>query len=239
MSLDDRQTSEPEGGDDMVAAEYVLGTLPAAERAAASQRIEREQEFARAVDRWEVRLAPMASAYKEVDAPPTVKPAIDGRLFGAQPPQPQAGGVWQNLAFWRGLAGFAVAAMLVLALVPLLTPPAPVAPAARLAASLTDPASGVQYLVVYDATRGEIGLSHMSGDAGAGDFELWLIEGGNAPASLGVIPDGASTHLEVAEAHRQLIAPGAVFAISVEPAGGSTTGQPTGPVVAAGDLRTI
>ncbi len=32
---------------------------------------------------------------------------------------------------------------------------------------------------------------------------------------------------------------GAVFAISVEPDGGSTTGQPTGPVVAAGDLRAI
>jgi anti-sigma-K factor RskA len=237
MSLDHRQTDEPEGGDDMVAAEYVLGTLPAAERAAASRRIEAEQDFARAVDRWEVRLAPIGSAYAEVEAPPSVKPAIDRRLFGTQQ-RPQAG-IWQNLAFWRGLAGFAVAAMLVLALVPLLTPPAPVAPPSRLAASLADPASGVQYLVVYDAARGEIGLSHVSGDAGAGDFELWLIEGGNAPASLGVIPDGASTHLAVAAAHRPLIAPGAVFAISLEPAGGSTTGQPTGPVVAAGDLRTI
>ncbi|MBX3532111.1 MAG: anti-sigma factor [Rhizobiaceae bacterium] len=239
MSLDDGQTHEPEGGDDMVAAEYVLGTLPAAERAAAARRIETEQDFARTVDRWEVRLAPMAAAYAEVDAPAAAKLAIDRRLFGSTPPQGQTGGIWQNLAFWRGLAGFAVAAMLVLALVPLLTPPAPLSPPARLAASLADPASGVQYLVVYDASRGEIGLSHVSGDAGAGDFELWLIEGGNAPASLGVIPDGASTHLTVAEAHRTLIAPGAVFAISLEPAGGSATGQPTGPVVAAGDLRTI
>jgi anti-sigma-K factor RskA len=238
MSLDDRQTDGPEGGDDMVAAEYVLGTLPAEERGAASRRIETEQDFARAVDRWEVRLAPMGSAYAEVEAPASVKPAVDRRLFGAGQSQAQTGGVFASLAFWRALTGFAVAAALILALVPLLTPPAPVAPAARLVASLADGASGVQYLVVYDASRGEIGLSHVAGDAGAGDFELWLIEGGNAPASLGVIPDGAATHLTVAEAHRQRIATGAVFAISLEQQGGSTTGQP-GPVVAAGDLRTI
>jgi len=30
-----------------------------------------------------------------------------------------------------------------------------------------------------------------------------------------------------------------VLAISLEPQGGSTTGAPTGPVVAAGDLKTI
>jgi anti-sigma-K factor RskA len=36
-----------------------------------------------------------------------------------------------------------------------------------------------------------------------------------------------------------MIASGALFAISLEPEGGSPTGQPTGPVVAAGDLRSI
>jgi anti-sigma-K factor RskA len=54
-----------------------------------------------------------------------------------------------------------------------------------------------------------------------------------------VIPAGASVHLAVDDALRRHIASGAVFAISLEPAGGSPTGQPTGPVVAAGDLKTI
>ncbi|WP_287200988.1 anti-sigma factor, partial [Mesorhizobium sp.] len=35
------------------------------------------------------------------------------------------------------------------------------------------------------------------------------------------------------------LAQGAVLAVSVEPAGGSPTGQPTGPVVAAGDLKNV
>jgi anti-sigma-K factor RskA len=237
MSLEERRDGGPEGGDDMVAAEYVLGTLPAGERGEAARRIDAEPDFARTVDRWEVRFAPMAAAYGEVEAPATVKPAVDRRLFGAQ--TPARGGFFDSLAFWRGLAGFAVAAALVLALAPLLTPPAPIAPPSRLAASLSDAASGVQYLVVYDAARAEIGLSRVAGDAGAGDFELWLIEGGNAPASLGLVPDGAGGNLQVAEALRARVAQGAVFAISLEPQGGSPTGQPTGPVVAAGDLRTI
>jgi anti-sigma-K factor RskA len=38
---------------------------------------------------------------------------------------------------------------------------------------------------------------------------------------------------------QQKLAQGAVLAISVEPAGGSPTGQPTGPVVATGDLKSI
>jgi anti-sigma-K factor RskA len=45
--------------------------------------------------------------------------------------------------------------------------------------------------------------------------------------------------MPVSESVRDKLASGAVFAISVEPAGGSTTGAPTGPVVAAGDLKAI
>lgn len=239
MSRDDDIRDEPEGGDDMIAAEYVLGTLPAGERQAAARRIDTDPAFARMVEAWEGRLAPMAAAYPETNPPRAAKAAIDRRLFGPAGRQAGAGGFFQSLAFWRGLAGFAVAAALVLAFIPLLTPPAPRPPEARLAASLADPASGVHYLVVYDTASGEIGLSHMAGDPGAGSFELWLVEGGNNPASLGMIPPGESMRMPVDPAMREKIAPGVMFAISLEPRGGSTTGQPTGPVVAAGEMRAI
>ena len=42
------------GGDDLLAAEYVLGVLPAEERQIASRRIDAETGFARLVDGWEV-----------------------------------------------------------------------------------------------------------------------------------------------------------------------------------------
>ena len=100
--------------------------------------------------------------------------------------------------------------------------------------------SDVHYFVVYDEAAGEVGLSHVTGARADGrDFELWLIEGEQAPRSLGVIPVGANVHIVVTPELKQKIAQGAVLAISLEPAGGSTTGQPTGPVVASGDLVSI
>ncbi|RUU05123.1 anti-sigma factor, partial [Mesorhizobium sp. USDA-HM6] len=63
------------GGDDLLAAEYVLGVLAADERQIASRRIDTETAFARLVDAWEVHFAPMAAAYAAVEPPASVKAA--------------------------------------------------------------------------------------------------------------------------------------------------------------------
>lgn len=241
--VDDNGTER--GGDEILAAEYVVGVLPADERRAASARVDADQSFARLVDWWETRFAPVAAGYQPVEPPPSVKAGIDRRLFPggsattvASSAAPSAG-LWTSLAFWRGLAAVAVAALAIYIAMPYVNPPVE-APQARLVASLAADGSDVRYLVVYDAAHGEVGLSHVSGERGADkDFELWMIEGGNAPVSMGVIPVGASAHLVIDEAARTKLAAGAVLAISLEPTGGSPTGQPTGPVVAAGDLKTI
>jgi anti-sigma-K factor RskA len=239
MSL--AEDSGPErGGDDILAAEYVLGVLPAEERQAAAARIDAEPAFSRLVDRWEVDFSPMQAAYQPVEPPSSVKVAIDRRLFAstAQATVEKAS-LWSSLAFWRGLAAAAVAAFALYVAVPLINPPAQ-QPQAQLIASLAADGSDVHYLVIYDPAKGEVGLSHVSGDRASGkDFELWMIEGNNPPVSMGVIPVGAATHLAVADAARQKLAQGAVLAVSLEPSGGSPTGQPTGPVVAAGDLKSI
>ncbi|TIP55629.1 anti-sigma factor, partial [Mesorhizobium sp.] len=73
----------------------------------------------------------------------------------------------------------------------------------------------------------------VSGERAAGkDFELWMIEGKNAPVSMGVIPAGQTARMTISPAVQERLAQGAVLAVSLEPAGGSPTGQPTGPVVA-------
>ena len=230
------------GGDDLLAAEYVLGVLPADERQIASGRIDAETGFARLVDSWEVHLSPMAAAYAEVEPPATVKPAIDRRLFSSTAASTTAapsGSLWASLAFWRGLTAAALAALVLYVAVPYVRPPV-VVPQERLVASLTADGSDVKYLVVYDAARRDVGLSLVSGERAAGkDFELWMIEGKNAPVSMGIIPAGQTTHIPVTPAVQQKLAQGAVLAVSVEPTGGSPTGQPTGPVVAAGDLKGI
>jgi anti-sigma-K factor RskA len=236
------QDNGPErGGDDLLAAEYVLGVLAVDERQIVSRRIDAETGFARLVDGWEVHLSPMAAAYPEIEPPASVKVAVDRRLFSATtaPSSTPRTSLWSSLVFWRGLAAAAVAALAIYIAVPSINPPVE-QPQTRLVASLAADGSDVKYLVVYDPAHHEVGMSHVSGERASGkDFELWMIEGKNPPVSMGVIPVGATTHIVVSPAAQQKLAQGAVLAVSLEPAGGSPTGQPTGPVVAAGDLKSI
>jgi anti-sigma-K factor RskA len=239
MSLAENDGPEREG-DETFAAEYVVGGLPADERQVASRRIDNEAAFARLVDQWEVHLAPMADAYQPVEPPDSVKTAIDRRLLTDPAAATTArGGLWASLAFWRGLAAAALAALATYVAVPYLNP-LPETPDMRLVAALAAQGSDVRYLAMYDAAWGEVGLSHVSGQKAADrDFELWIIEGQNPPVSLGLVPAGPTVHITLTPEIREKLASGAVLAISLEPAGGSPTGQPTGPVVAAGDLKSI
>ncbi|WP_230383025.1 anti-sigma factor [Paracoccus shanxieyensis] len=223
-----------QGGDDLLAAEFVLGALPVAEQAVLARRAETDLAFARLVGEWEERLSPLADGIVPQDLPPAIKDALNLRLFG----QPvRAPGLWSRLALWRGIAGVATAAFLLAVALPGLQP---TLPADRLAASLTAQDSGVTYLVVYDSATGSVSLAHMTGDPVAGrDFQLWVARGSEAPVSLGVIPAGVSTRVEVSDQIRALMTNAAHMAISLEPPGGSPTGQPTGPVLAVGDLLDI
>lgn len=238
MTPDNERTPDA-GGDDHVAAEYVLGVLPADERRALTRRIETDAGFARLVEAWEERLSPLNAGYDNAAPPASVKQALDARLFGRAPAAAPRPGLLQSLAFWRGLAVAGLAAFVIAVAIPLLRP-ATVPPDSRLIASLAADKSDVRYLAAYDARASEIGLSHLAGDRTAGhDFELWIIKGNAPPVSLGVIPAGSHVHLVVAPGHRSLIDPGAQFAITLEPRGGAPEGKPTGPVVASGDLRTL
>ncbi|WP_295044901.1 anti-sigma factor [uncultured Paracoccus sp.] len=235
MSDTDMDKDFTEGGDDVLAAEFVLGGLPADQQAGLARRAERDPGFARLVAEWEERLAPMAEGFIPADLPPAVKRALDLRLFGQAPVRR---GIWSSLGFWRGLAGVATAAILLAVILPDLQP---ASPGDRLAASLTAEGSGVTYLVLYDSATGSVSLAHMSGDPVEGrDFQLWIARGAEAPVSLGVIPAGVSTRVPVTNDQiRALMTTAAHMAISLEPPGGSPTGQPTGPVLAVGDLLDI
>jgi anti-sigma-K factor RskA len=56
---------------------------------------------------------------------------------------------------------------------------------------------------------------------------------------MGVIPINASYDVKIAPEILAQFGPGTTLAISLEPKGGSKTGAPTGPVVAAGQAVKI
>ena len=66
--------------------------------------------------------------------------------------------------------------------------------------------------------------------------ELWVIPADGTPRSIGLLPGADPMHMQVAAPMARQLAEGATLALSVEPTGGSPTGLPTGPVIAAGKL---
>jgi len=203
----------------MLAAEYVLGVLNAADRAAAEARSAADPAFAAAIDSWQARLAPLNAGYADVAPRPQVRRTIEARLFPRAPRR--------RFALWGGLAGLALAASVVVGVL-VLQPPAPLAP--QLQATLAAEDAPVAFAAVWNGN--DLAVTRVSGAAAAPgqDYQLWLIGPSGVPESLGVItgPDILVTRAD--------LVPGLVLAVSVEPAGGSPLPTPTGPVILTAEL---
>ncbi len=228
----------PEGGDDLLAAEYVLGVLDVSARRFVEARIESERAFARMVDGWQQILAPLDDAYVTVAPPPKVKAALDKRLFA--PSGVKAPGLFQSLAFWRGLslASLALAAFVV---VPefLRTNPQ-VAKVIPIVAPMQADTGEVRFVAFYEHGSDEIRVTRIKAEKGSDrDYELWFVDGSSKPESMGVVPDAESVTLKIKPEMVARINAGDAFAVSVEPIGGSPTGTATGPVIAVGVSKAV
>jgi anti-sigma-K factor RskA len=228
----------PEGGDDLIAAEYVLGVLPDADRASAAARIRDDLPFARLVDAWTARLSPLDAAYGEAAAPASVKKALDERLFASAARKPS---LWESLNLWRAMA-FAAMALAAVAILPNLRQPGPAIEAAPpLVAPMQAAESGeVRFVALYQPGSDEIRISKVKAEKGADrDFELWLVDDGGKPQSMGVIPDGSEARMKVKPEFIARINAGDAFAVSVEAKGGSVSGAPSDQVIAVGASKAI
>jgi anti-sigma-K factor RskA len=206
--------------DDALAAEYVLGVLDLADRTRAEDRIKRDAAFAAMVAAWETRLAGLNDAYAEAPAPDLL-PKIEARLF------PQAAKPKRNLFGW--LAGALAAAAIAIVAVMVV----PRTPQPEFLATLAGENQPLVFVASY--AEGNLTLTQTQGAAAGAenDYQLWLIVGDAAPVSLGLVegPDVTRALANMPE--------GAVMAISLEPAGGSTTGAPTGPVLVTGVVTKV
>lgn len=222
--------------DEWLAAEYALGVLDGAARADAAARVVREPDFARAVAAWETRLAPWAAEIAEVAPPPHLWDAIAARLPAE--PAPRAG-VWQSLAFWRGLAfgsgALAAACLAALVYIGLFAPPAPVPLVAAI-----DGGGHHHFVATVDPGRASIAVVPAAFTSDATRVpELWLIPADGKPRPLGLLRADRAVSIAIPAALVPHATTDATLAVSLEPQGGSPTGQPTGPVIAAGKLTRL
>lgn len=238
---------------DLQAAEYVVGVLDAPARRDALRRMRTDRAFADDVAAWERRFAAWFQAFEPVPVPPDAWPRLQRHLGWTAtahdaPPARSAHAPWRALA----LGGFAVAALCAVALVFTLRRPAQPLPAPPPVVESRVVAPDMVASIADDDGRAMLVASIHSGSgamtlAPAGDMqvpagraaELWLIPADGTPRSLGVIDPGHAGRMVIPESMRAALAADALLAVSIEPSGGSPTGQPTGPVVAKGAMHAV
>ncbi|WP_052214615.1 anti-sigma factor domain-containing protein [Belnapia sp. F-4-1] len=215
---------------DILAAEYVLGTLDARAVAEVEAALPGDTGLRAAIREWEVRLAPLLALAAPESPPPDLWDRIEAALPGAPRPAPVPRRRW--LDPWRGWAigASAVAAGLAALLV---TRPVPEPP--RLMTVLLTQRDQPAWVVEANAA-GQLRLASLNPrrlEEGRA-MQLWgLPPGATAPTSLGLIPPEGQLTVSTGGLRPE---PGMLIEISLEPPGGSPTGRPTGPILFIGRL---
>jgi anti-sigma-K factor RskA len=216
---------------DALAGEYVLGTLDADERRAAEARLASDDAFRVAVAAWETRLQPLSDALEPVEPPHGVLERVLSRI-DAESGAPAANVVAlrRSVRRWRlttALVGATAAALAGIVVLDLAVPPQQT----EFVAVLTSEGAAPKFVATVDVAKGTLSIRRV-GEAPPPDksYELWAVEPGKAPESLGVLEE-ANLSRTLDHSPDDL-----VLAISLEPKGGSPTGVATGPVVFSGAL---
>ena len=220
-----------------LAGEYVLGTLPLAERVQVEQRLTNDAALRAAVDNWEQRLLPLTALAPPAEPSPQLWPRIASTLFTPKAVK-QAGGWqawWNSLALWRILAGGGLATAAALAVTVTMQLQAP---------------NGPGYLVVLVAPQDKApGWIVQASNKNSRDLSLiplgptvvprqkslqfWTKgKDWGAPVSLGLVRPGQTLKLKLDKLPPMQAEQ--LFEITLEPETGSPTGRPTGPILYIG-----
>jgi anti-sigma-K factor RskA len=219
---------------DALCGEYVVGTLRGAARRRFERALSQEPMVGLRLQHWQRSLGAGYADDHTVQPSPGVWRRIRHDLELRRFEAPWHGQVW----LWRIWAIAATAALVLAIALPLLKH-ATRSTQYSTVAVLTGkaPESRVTADLSVDGRTLRLKAQRPVLASPAQSFELWLIPGeGGQPLSLAVVGDlDASVELRASQSLR--LARGAKLAISVEPAGGSPTGAPTGPVILIGDVQ--
>lgn len=231
-------TSAPNDDDlQSLAGEYVLGTLSAAKRREVEARMAREPALRDTVDGWEQRLHPLTALAEPVEP----SAALWARIERSMAPQAAADGVrraasggqtwWNNLTFWRGLAGTGFAAAAILAAVLVVRIQVPAAP--QYLVVLVAPQDKAPGWVVQTSggQQEQLSLIPLGTVAVPADksLQFWTkADSWRGPVSLGLVQPGRALRVPIGKLPP--LEPNQLFELTLEPANGSPLDRPTGPI---------
>lgn len=226
---------------DRLAAEYVLGTLVGRARARFQSLMRYDPGLRQTVAEWEERLTPLARAGTEIAPPDRVWRAIDRRVRRVE----RRAGWWESLALWRTFAvtsaAFVVALGVAIGMMPRPEPPI------STVAVMSDNDGKAAMVVAWPPMKAmrdphirvKIVQDHPT-MAPSTSWELWLLPGGKAaPVSLGQVGLDRLQVVRLPHAVTAKMQGAWGMALSIEPAGGSPTGAPTGPIIFKGECVRI
>lgn len=236
---------------DALAGEYVLGLIEGSDLVAFARRLEVDRELADAVESWRRHLIAIDATATPIAPSPALWPRIEadvatiaqtsaGPAAAATPATrtaaPAAGSrlaswwnslfVWRGAAFAGGLATIILAIGLVGALDRAKRQPIMVA------VLLTEASVAAAVVNTYPDGRVEmVPLQAIHVPEGKA-LEIWTLwDRAVGPRSVGLIDRARSTPLRL---DRLPLGRDQLFEITLEPASGSPTGRPTGPIIAKG-----
>jgi len=221
----------------LLAGEYVLGTLDESEHNDLSVRRSHNAQLDQIITAWEQRFAPLALAIKPVEPPAEVFSGLLRRLDSHVRAGDNIVQLQRQVKRWRRVAvGVSALAASLLAYVGFqsLRPAQPDQLVAVLQQSDTSPA----FLVSVDIKSRELTIRSVAAPAQQGkSYELWIVNDKlGAPRSLGVVDTQGATVRRALVTYDSTVVRDAVYAITLEPRGGSPTGHATGPILYTGKL---
>lgn len=215
-----------------LAAEYVLGTLHGPARRRFDRLITDRADVRFTVWRWERHLNGLANGLQPRKPPRHVWKNISRRIDLSPPAKTALHRRWRGL--WLTIPTAVAAAWLAIALIP--------PPTAERVAIFADQNAEALWVISTDLDKGLIRTEAVNAPALSSNssYELWVLPAEGPPLSLGLLPLSVGSIKTPISAQLVTVLAGAGrLAISLEPAGGSPTGLPTGPIVYQASLVAI
>lgn len=213
-----------------LAADYAIGLMPAAARRRFEQLLLEDAALRAELANWQHSLASLTDAVPEQPVPDHVWRGITARI------DPQELHVPEKRSFWNWMrVTAAVCSLAVVVFLSVLYNRDEARYSATMLSADAQPALKVEAHANYLNVE-PLALAAVTPEQ---SLELWAIPAGGKPISLGVIPAGGKGKVELSETQRALINKPVTLAVSLEPKGGSPTGQPTGPVLYQGALAAL
>lgn len=209
---------------DLLAGEYVLGTLKGAARRRFEAMLATRVDMQQSVQAWQKDLYPLTTTIEPIEPPARVWQRIRKEITPPSRLRVPTQTIWPWFAIAATLASFIFGGLWWAAMGRASTPVevAVLGPALKPAWVMSLADKG--HVLEVASIRPQALQGH--------SYQLWMLPGhGAAPRSMGLLPTTAGTKIRVAVPSHVDLAQAAGLAVSIEPPDGSPLPGPSGPVV--------